>query len=57
MTTVVASSLGFSYDMPVSKNEPLIMEEYISDIVYPVLDVEEMLFQQKGAREVLYFSF
>lgn len=52
MTTVIASSLGFSYDMPLSRNEPLVMADYISDIVYPVLDVEEMLLEQRGAREV-----
>lgn len=52
MSTAVASSLGFNYDAPLSKSEPLVMADYISEIAYPMLDVELMLLEQRGAREV-----
>ncbi|VDK31644.1 unnamed protein product [Anisakis simplex] len=53
MTATVASSLGFTYNMPSMHHaEPLTMEEYVADIPVQMLDVEEMLLQQRGSRPV-----
>ncbi|KHN84489.1 Cleavage and polyadenylation specificity factor subunit 4 [Toxocara canis] len=53
MATMVASSLGFTYSMPSThRAAPLTMEEYIADVPFPLLDVEEMLIQQRGCRPV-----
>lgn len=55
MATVMASSLGFTYSIPTThRAAPLIMEDYIADIPFPLLDVEEMLIQQRGTRPVSF---
>uniref|UniRef100_F1KXT8 Cleavage and polyadenylation specificity factor subunit 4 n=1 Tax=Ascaris suum TaxID=6253 RepID=F1KXT8_ASCSU len=55
MATVMASSLGFTYSIPTThRAAPLIMEDYIADIPFPLLDVEEMLIQQRGTRPVAF---
>ncbi|MFH4974825.1 hypothetical protein AB6A40_001534 [Gnathostoma spinigerum] len=53
MATVVSSSFGLTYnDQLTCRHVPLTMEEHIADVACPMLDVEEMLIQQRGAREV-----
>uniref|UniRef100_A0A914ZG25 Cleavage and polyadenylation specificity factor subunit 4 n=2 Tax=Parascaris univalens TaxID=6257 RepID=A0A914ZG25_PARUN len=55
MATVVASSLGFTYSVPTThRAAPLVMEDYIAEIAFPLLDVEEMLIQQRGTRPVAF---
>lgn len=51
MTAMTATP--YHYYSPFSST-PLTMEDYMSGISCALLDVEEMLLQQRGAREVLF---